>query len=121
VKNSIIGNGTHAAHLSYIGDSIIGSNCNLGAGTITANLRLDKASIRVKIKGKSEDSGRRKLGVMIGNEVEIGIGVLLMPGVKIGNNSWIGAGTIVNEDIPSESIYYGTQNYILKRKRKDAD
>ena len=44
-----------------------------------------------------------------------------MPGVKIGSNSWIGAGTIVKEDVPPDSIYFGTQNYTVKRKRKDAD
>lgn len=121
VKNSIIGDDTHAAHLSYIGDSIIGPNCNFGAGTITANLRLDKKSIPVFIKAVKEDSNRKKLGTFMGQGVETGIGVLIMPGIKIGDNSWIGAGTIVNEDIPSESIFYGVQNYTLRRKRKDAD
>lgn len=121
VKNSVIGANTHAAHLSYIGDSIIEDNCNLGAGTLTANLRIDKKSIPVTVKGKKEDSGRRKLGVIIGEGVETGIGALLMPGIKIGSNSWIGAGTIVKEDVPPDSIYFGTQNYTVKRKRKDAD
>ena len=121
VKNSVIGNNTHAAHLSYIGDSILDENCNLGAGTITANLRLDKGNISVIIKGKKEDSKRRKLGAIIGEGVETGIGVLIMPGIKIGKGSWIGAGTIVNENIPENSIFFGTQNYTLKRKRNDAN
>jgi bifunctional UDP-N-acetylglucosamine pyrophosphorylase/glucosamine-1-phosphate N-acetyltransferase len=121
IKNSVIGDNTHAAHLSYIGDSIISEGCNLGAGTITANLRIDKKTIPVTIKGEKEDSGRRKLGVIIGERVETGIGALLMPGVKIGSNSWIGAGTIVDEDVPADSIYFSTQNYTVKRKRKDAD
>ena len=121
IKNSIIEDNSHAAHLSYIGDSIIGPRCNFGAGTITANLRLDKKTIPVKIKGNKEDSQRRKLGVIIGEGVETGIGALLMPGVKIGSNSWVGAGTIVDEDIPSESIYFGTQKYTLRRKRKNAN
>ena len=96
-------------------------NCNLGAGTITANLRLDKGNISVIIKGKKEDSKRRKLGAIIGEGVETGIGVLIMPGIKIGKGSWIGAGTIVNENIPENSIFFGTQNYTLKRKRNDAN
>ena len=121
VKNSIIGEKVHAAHLSYIGDTIISPNCNLGAGTITANLRLDKKSISVIVKGKKENSNRRKLGAIIGEDVETGIGALIMPGIKIGSNSWIGAGAIVNEDVPSETIYYFTQTYTLKRKRKNAD
>ncbi|MHA1198362.1 MAG: bifunctional sugar-1-phosphate nucleotidylyltransferase/acetyltransferase [Candidatus Heimdallarchaeaceae archaeon] len=121
VKNSVLGDNTHAAHLSYIGDSILDDNCNFGAGTITANLRLDKGSIPVTIKGKREDSRRRKLGVIIGEGVETGIGVLLMPGIKIGQGSWIGAGTIVNENIPENSMFYGTQKYTLKRKKNDTD
>jgi len=121
VKNSIIEDETHAAHLSYIGDSIIGPKCNLGAGTIVANLRLDKKTIPVMIKGKREDSERRKLGAIIGEGVETGINVSVMPGIKIGSNSWIGAGTMVTEDIPPETIYYVTQTYTLKRKRKNAD
>ncbi len=121
VKNSIIGDEVHAAHLSYIGDTIISPKCNLGAGTITANLRLDKKTIPVVVKGKKEDSNRRKLGAIIGEEVETGIGALIMPGIKIGSNSWIGAGAIVKEDVPSETIYYVTQTYTLKRKRKNAD
>ena len=121
IKNSIIGDNTHVAHLSYVGDTIIGENCNFGAGTKTANLRLDRQSIPVNIKGKREDSGRRKLGAIIGDNVETGIGTLIMPGIKIGCNSWIGSGTIVNEDVPSESIYFGTQSYTLKRKKTDAN
>ncbi len=121
IKNSIIGDNTHVAHLSYVGDTIIGENCNFGAGTKTANLRLDKQSIPVNVKGKREDSGRRKLGVFIGDNVETGIGALIMPGIKIGGSSWIGSGTIVNEDVPSESTYFGTQSYTLKRKKTDAN
>ncbi|MCG3225193.1 MAG: NTP transferase domain-containing protein, partial [Candidatus Heimdallarchaeota archaeon] len=67
IKNSIIGDNTHVAHLSYVGDTIIGENCNFGAGTKTANLRLDKQVIPVNVKGKREDSGRRKLGAIIGD------------------------------------------------------
>ena len=121
IKNSIIGDNTHVAHLSYVGDTIIGENCNFGAGTIIANLRLDKQSIPVNVKGKREDSGRRKLGAIIGDNVETGIGALIMPGIKIGCSSWIGSGTLVNEDVPSESIYFGTQSYTLKRKKTDAN
>ena len=121
IKNSVLGNNTHAAHLSYIGDSVLDDNCNLGAGTITANLRLDKGNIPVTVKGKREDSQRRKLGAIIGEGVETGVGVLIMPGIKIGSGSWIGAGTVVNENVPANSMFFGTQNYTLKRKRNDTD
>jgi len=81
---------THIGHLSYVGDSIIGENCNLGAGTITANYRLDAKTIKMKIKDKVVDSERTKLGAVLGDNVKAGINTLFMPGVKVGCNSWIG-------------------------------
>jgi hypothetical protein len=78
VKNSLILDDTHIGHLSYVGDSIIGENCNFGAGTITANLRFDKKNIKVKIKDRVVDSSRTKLGVIMGDNVQTGIGTRLM-------------------------------------------
>ncbi|MFZ2411518.1 MAG: bifunctional sugar-1-phosphate nucleotidylyltransferase/acetyltransferase, partial [Candidatus Methanoperedens sp.] len=73
IKNSIIMNGTHIGHLSYVGDSVIGERCNFGAGTKVANLRHDGRTIRVKLKGTLVDSGRRKLGTIMGDDVHTGI------------------------------------------------
>ncbi|MFV2016403.1 MAG: bifunctional sugar-1-phosphate nucleotidylyltransferase/acetyltransferase, partial [Candidatus Heimdallarchaeota archaeon] len=66
IKNSLIYANSHIAHLSYIGDSVIGQYCNLGAGTITANLRHDKANVKVTVNETRIDSGRRKLGAILG-------------------------------------------------------
>ncbi|ANF23080.1 bifunctional sugar-1-phosphate nucleotidylyltransferase/acetyltransferase [Thermococcus piezophilus] len=104
VKNSIIMDNSNAPHLNYVGDSIIGENTNLGAGTITANLRHDKGNIKVEIKGKLEDSGRRKLGAIIGHNVKVGIHVTIYPGREIGSNSFIGPGVIVDKNVPSNSL-----------------
>ncbi len=98
IKNSILYNNTHAAHLSYVGDSILGENCNLGAGTITANLRHDGKKIKMTIKGKRENTGKRKLGVVMGDDVKTGIGVNILPGVKLSSNTWINAGETVSRD-----------------------
>jgi bifunctional UDP-N-acetylglucosamine pyrophosphorylase/glucosamine-1-phosphate N-acetyltransferase len=106
VKNSIIGEGTHAAHLSYVGDSIIGMNCNLGAGTITANLRFDKSNIEVTINEERLDSGRRKLGVIMGDNVQTGINVSIHPGVVVGSDSWITPGITVQRDVRGNVIQY---------------
>jgi bifunctional UDP-N-acetylglucosamine pyrophosphorylase/glucosamine-1-phosphate N-acetyltransferase len=106
VKNSIIGDGSHAAHLSYVGDSIIGKNCNLGAGTITANLRFDKTPIEVTIKGERLNSGRRKLGAIMGDNVQTGINVNIHPGVIIGSDAWIAPGVTVQRDVPNSVIKY---------------
>jgi UDP-N-acetylglucosamine diphosphorylase / glucose-1-phosphate thymidylyltransferase / UDP-N-acetylgalactosamine diphosphorylase / glucosamine-1-phosphate N-acetyltransferase / galactosamine-1-phosphate N-acetyltransferase len=104
VKNSIIMDGTHVGHLSYVGDSILGDHCNLGAGTITANLRLDDGSVKMIVKDRVVDTGRRKLGAILGDNVKTAIGALLMPGVKVGNDSWIGVGYVVERDLPANTI-----------------
>ncbi len=117
VKNSIVLEKTKIPHLTYVGDSLIGSNCNFGAGTITANLRLDHSEIKVEIKGKKVGSGLRKLGVIMGDNVETGINVNIMPGIKIGGNSLIGANTLVTMNIPSDTLVYCTQSLILKKRK----
>jgi UDP-N-acetylglucosamine diphosphorylase/glucosamine-1-phosphate N-acetyltransferase len=83
IKNSAIFSGTKIGHLSYVGDSVIGQNCNFGAGTICSNLRHDKANIKSFIKGKRVDSGRRKLGAIIGDNVMTGIHTSIYTGTVI--------------------------------------
>jgi UDP-N-acetylglucosamine diphosphorylase/glucosamine-1-phosphate N-acetyltransferase len=120
VKNSIIMDGTHVGHLSYIGDSILCEKCNLGAGTITANLRLDDGPVKMRIKDKVVDTGRRKLGVILGDNVKTGVGALLMPGVKVGNDSWVGAGFMVERDLPANSKALLHEHWNEKQKAKQS-
>lgn len=95
VKNSIIMENTHVGHLSYVGDSIIGSDCNFGAGTKVANLRHDGASIKVLINGIVMDSGRRKLGTIMGDHVHTGINSMLNVGTVIEAESNIMPGAFI--------------------------
>ena len=88
VKNSAIMNGTKIGHLSYVGDSVIGERCNFGAGTVCSNLRHDNGNINSYIKGQKTDSGRRKLGVIMGNDVLIGINTSIYPGTVIESGFW---------------------------------
>ncbi len=118
VKNSIIMDGTHVGHLSYVGDSVLCEKCNLGAGTITANLRLDDGTVTMTVKDKPVDTGRRKLGAILGDNVKTGVGALLMPGVKIGNDSWVGPGLIVESDLPAGSMVFVKQNCENQVKKK---
>jgi bifunctional UDP-N-acetylglucosamine pyrophosphorylase/glucosamine-1-phosphate N-acetyltransferase len=83
VKNSAIMNGSKIGHLSYVGDSIIAERCNFGAGTVCSNLRHDKGNIKSFIKGERVDSGRRKLGVVMGDDVMTGINTSIYPGTVI--------------------------------------
>lgn len=116
IKNSIIMDGTHVGHLSYVGDSILGEKCNLGAGTITANLRLDDGIIKMMVKDKVVSTGRRKLGAVLGDHVKTGIKSLFMPGVKVGANSWIGANFMVERDLPANSIALLKQSSAIQEK-----
>ena len=115
IKNSIIMDRTHVGHLSYVGDSILGENCNLGAGTITANYRLDAGTIKMMVKDIAVDSGRTKLGAVLGDDVKAGINALFMPGVKVGNNSWVGPGVIVSRDLPPDSVVLLKQDVEKRR------
>ena len=99
IKNSIIMNNSKVPHLSYVGDSVIGENCNLGAGTKIANLRFDKQEIIVGGKATK----RRKLGAIIGDNVETGINVSINSGTTIGNNTWIGPSANVTGVIAPDS------------------
>jgi len=102
VKNSIIMKGTKVPHLSYVGDSVIGEGCNLGAGTKIANLRLDKENIRVG----GIDTRRRKLGAIIGDNVETGINASINVGSVIGDGTFIGPGALARGDIkPGSKIF----------------
>jgi len=104
IKNSIVMDHCHIGHLSYVGDSVIGENCNFGAGTITANYRLDAKEVKMTIKEKVVDTGRKKLGVIMGDGVKTGINALFMPGVKVGNDSWVGPNVLVQRDLPPKSV-----------------
>ena len=117
VKNSIVFSGSNIPHFNFVGDSIICENVNLGAGTKVANLRLDDGKIEVNIKGKLVDSKRRKLGTIIGPNVKTGINVSIMTGKIIGENSKIGAQTMVIEDVAPNTLYYQDPNKgIIKKK-----
>lgn len=95
IKNSIIMNGTHIGHLSYVGDSIIGEKCNFGAGTKVANLRHDGKTVRVRLKSVIIDSGRRKLGTIMGDCVHTGINSMINVGAVVESGAMIAPGEFV--------------------------
>ncbi|HWQ50033.1 MAG TPA: bifunctional sugar-1-phosphate nucleotidylyltransferase/acetyltransferase [Methanosarcina sp.] len=95
IKNTIIMEDTHVGHLSYVGDSIIGHRCNFGAGTKVANLRHDGKNIKVMVKSRILDSGRRKLGVIMGDDVHTGINTSINIGVIMEKGRYTYPGEIV--------------------------
>ncbi len=105
VKNSIFLNGSKAAHFAYVGDSILGNNVNLGAGTKLANLKLDSSIVFVEDKnGKKHKTKLKKLGAIISDNVEIGCNTVTSPGSIIAKDSKIYANTLILGYIPKKSI-----------------
>ncbi len=84
IKASIVGRNSFASHFAYIGDSIIGSNVNFGAGVKIANLRFDKGNVFITLpNGKRLNSGRKKLGAIICDNVQLGVNATVMPGTVV--------------------------------------
>ncbi|PSG99120.1 MAG: glucose-1-phosphate thymidylyltransferase [Nanohaloarchaea archaeon SW_7_43_1] len=103
IKNSVIREGSAVPHFSYIGDSYIGKNVNIGAGTKTANLLGKEKTVRMKVKGEIHDTGREKMGAIVGSEAKIGVNNSIKPGRKIGYKSVTDSGEKVDDNIPSET------------------
>lgn len=99
IKSSIIGDGSKVPHLAYLPDSILGNNVNYAAGSITADLKHDGSNIRSMVNGELVDTGKRKLGTIIGDNAKTGINTTIFPGRKIWNDKVTMPGEIVKEDI----------------------
>lgn len=117
VARSYVGNNVWT-HTNYIGDSIIGNNVSFGAGTVTGNLRLDEKNIFVAVNGDKVDCGSNKFGLITGDNVRAGINTSFMPGVKVGSDSFIGAGIVVAQDIPDSSFVSGDWELKIKPNRE---
>jgi bifunctional UDP-N-acetylglucosamine pyrophosphorylase/glucosamine-1-phosphate N-acetyltransferase len=118
IKNTLV-MGSSKTHSGFIGDSVIGINCRIAAGFCTANVRLDRETVKVGMKDKKIDSGLKSLGVMVGAGSRIGIKSSTMPGVIIGSNAIIGSGTTVMNNVESDTRYYTKfQETVVKNKEK---
>ncbi|MFZ2444884.1 MAG: hypothetical protein WAW37_00865 [Syntrophobacteraceae bacterium] len=86
MKSSVMLNGAKAGHFAYIGDSILGGESNLGAGTKLANLKIKESTVRVIVAGMPVDTGLRKFGAILGDRVEIGCNAVTNPGTILGKH-----------------------------------
>lgn len=98
IKNSVIMDGTQVPHLSYVGDSVLGREVNLGAGTVVANLRHDDQPVKMTVKGDRVSTGRRKFGVVLGDTVKTGIDTSLNAGVCLSAGAMTEPGETVTRD-----------------------
>lgn len=105
LKNVIIFDNVQVPHYNYVGDSILGYKAHMGAGSITSNVKSDKTLVIVKDGEKRYETGLKKFGAMLGDEVEVGCGSVLNPGTVIGPHSNVYPLSSVREVIPANSIY----------------
>jgi NDP-sugar pyrophosphorylase family protein len=117
LKHTIFLNHAAAAHFAYIGDSILGNNTNLGAGTKCANLRLDGGAVIVHNGHESLSTGMRKFGAIIGDGCQIGCNTVLNPGCVLGKNVHVYPSLNVGGYISSKSLVKpGTRPIIIAKK-----
>ena len=115
LKNVILFDVVQVPHYNYVGDSILGYKSHMGAGSITSNVKSDKALVVIKNQGELIETGRKKVGAMVGDGVEVGCGSVLNPGTVIGRNSNVYPLSSVRGVIPENSIYKGRNDIVAKK------
>jgi bifunctional N-acetylglucosamine-1-phosphate-uridyltransferase/glucosamine-1-phosphate-acetyltransferase GlmU-like protein len=115
LKHSYIDDGCWF-HSNYVGDSILGKGCSLGAGTVTANWRFDEKNVAIKVGGDVVDTNQGKFGTIMGEGCKTGINVSIMPGVRIGANALVGPHVNLVEDLePNKLVVTETRNKVINR------
>lgn len=105
VTRSYLGEGVYL-HRNYIGDSILDDKVLIGAGAVLANYRFDEKNIKSLVKEKKLDTGMRKMGAIIGKGSKIGANCTILPGIKIGKNTFVGPGEVVKNDISDNRFIF---------------
>lgn len=105
LKNVILFDNVQVPHYNYVGDSILGYKSHMGAGSITSNVKSDKTLVEVKVGEQKIATGLKKMGAILGDEVEVGCGSILNPGTIVGKNTNIYPLSSVRGYVPEGSIY----------------
>lgn len=125
-KNAVVGNSTElknvvlfdnvqVPHYNYVGDSILGYKAHMGAGSITSNVKSDKTLVTVHVPDAPIETGRKKFGAILGDNVEVGCNSVLNPGTVVGRCSNIYPVSCVRGVIPEKSIYKAKDNIAAKK------
>ena len=105
LKNVVLFNNVQVPHYNYVGDAVLGYKSHMGAGSICSNVKSDKKLVVVKADGEKIETGMKKFGAMLGDEVEVGCGSVLNPGTVVGSHSNIYPLSSVRGFVPAYSIY----------------
>ena len=114
LKNVILFNKVQVPHYNYVGDSILGYKAHMGAGSITSNVKSDKTLVVVRAGEESMETGLKKFGAMLGDEVEVGCNSVLNPGTVIGRHSNVYPTSMVRGVIPPDSIFKKQGDIVTK-------
>ena len=115
VKNSILFNKAQVPHFNYVGDSVLGYRSHMGAGCITSNVKSDKTLVKVTFGEDRIETGLKKFGAILGDNVEVGCNSVLNPGTVVGRNANIYPLSMVRGVIPAGSIYKKVGEIVSKR------
>ena len=114
LKNVVLFDNVQTPHYNYVGDSVLGYKAHMGAGSITSNVKSDKTLVVVKSDGENIETGLKKFGAMLGDNVEVGCNSVLNPGTVVGRSTNIYPTSCVRGYIPANSIYKDSSNIINK-------
>jgi NDP-sugar pyrophosphorylase family protein len=117
IKNAILFDNVQVPHYNYVGDSVLGYRSHMGAGSITCNVKSDKSLVFIKNGSELIATGRKKIGAMLGDYVEIGCNSTLNPGTVIGRNSNVYPLSLVRGVVPENSIYKNKSTVEIVPKR----
>ena len=115
LKNVILFDKVQVPHYNYVGDSVLGYKAHMGAGSITSNVKSDKSLVVIKNGAELIETGRKKVGAMLGDEVEVGCNSVLNPGTVVGRNSNVYPLSCVRGVVPAKSIYKAKGDIATKK------
>ena len=115
LKNVVLFDKVQVPHYNYVGDSVLGYKAHMGAGSITSNVKSDKTLVVIKEPGSPIPTGRKKVGAMLGDNVEVGCNSVLNPGTVIGRESNVYPTSCVRGVIPPRHIYKDKDNIVAKK------
>lgn len=114
LKNVVLFDKVQVPHYNYVGDSILGYKSHMGAGSITSNVKSDKTLVTIKYGDEKVETGLKKMGAVLGDEVEVGCNSVLNPGTVVGGNSNIYPLSSVRGYVPANSIFKSADNVVEK-------
>lgn len=115
LKSCILFDGVEVPHFNYVGDSILGYRAHLGAGAVTSNIKSDRKNVVVHLGNETIETGRRKLGALLGDYAEVGCNSVLNPGTVIGRHATVYPLSSVRGYVPGGHIYKTAGNVVKKR------